>query len=183
MLLVPQRQESPYTTRRSLLAAKGGSPDLSPSPEAASHPFKRKDKGIRGEKPAIVLNLGSSYSGCCLSRRAQFGVVVLQVFLESSCSKVFGVVVLQCELYSRQESPYTTRRSLLAAKGGSPDLSPSPEAASHPFKRKDKGIRGEKPAVLGKGADPTEEAQVFLESLCSKVFEVVVLQCELYSRF
>ncbi|MQM17403.1 hypothetical protein Taro_050374, partial [Colocasia esculenta] len=26
---------------------------------------------------------------------------MLQVFLESSCSRVFGVVVLQCELYSR----------------------------------------------------------------------------------
>ncbi|MQL75472.1 hypothetical protein Taro_007843, partial [Colocasia esculenta] len=43
---------------------------------------------------------------------------------------------------SRQESPYTPRRSILAAKGGFPDLSPSPEAASHPFKRKDKGIKG-----------------------------------------
>ena len=48
MFLVPQRQESPYTTWRSLLAAKGGFPDLSPSPKAASHPFKRKDKGIKG---------------------------------------------------------------------------------------------------------------------------------------
>ncbi|MQL79113.1 hypothetical protein Taro_011552 [Colocasia esculenta] len=51
----------------------------------------------------------SSYSLCGLSRRAQsgvvvlrlvFGVVVLQVFLESSCSRVFGVAVLLCELYS-----------------------------------------------------------------------------------
>ncbi|MQL90292.1 hypothetical protein Taro_022885 [Colocasia esculenta] len=48
MLIEPQRQERPYTSRRSLLAAKGGSLDLSPSPEAASHPFKRKDKGIKG---------------------------------------------------------------------------------------------------------------------------------------
>ncbi|MQM09704.1 hypothetical protein Taro_042584 [Colocasia esculenta] len=99
MFLVPQRQESPYTSRRSLLAAKGGFPDLSPSPEAASHPFKRKDKGIKGNPWREV---------CC----------------------------------ARQESPYTSRRSLLAAKGGFPDLSPSPEAASHPFKRKDKGIKG-----------------------------------------
>ncbi|MQL84658.1 hypothetical protein Taro_017162, partial [Colocasia esculenta] len=54
MFLVPQRQESLYTTGRSLLAAKGGSPDLSPSPEAVSHPFKRKNKGIHGEKPAVL---------------------------------------------------------------------------------------------------------------------------------
>ncbi|MQL77294.1 hypothetical protein Taro_009700 [Colocasia esculenta] len=43
---------------------------------------------------------GSLYSGCCLSHRAQFVVVVLQVFLESSCSRVFGVVVLQVFLES-----------------------------------------------------------------------------------
>ncbi|MQL92601.1 hypothetical protein Taro_025230, partial [Colocasia esculenta] len=42
---------------------------------------------------------------------------------------------------------------------GFPDLSPSPKASSHPFKRKDKGIPGEKVVVQGKGADPTEEAQ------------------------
>ncbi|MQM08306.1 hypothetical protein Taro_041161 [Colocasia esculenta] len=56
-----------------------------------------KDKGIKGNpwREAVVLNLESSYFGCCLSHRAQFGVVVLQVFLESSCSRVFGVVVLQ----------------------------------------------------------------------------------------
>ncbi|MQL99333.1 hypothetical protein Taro_032055 [Colocasia esculenta] len=176
MLLEPQRQESPYTSRRNLLAAKGCSLDLSPSPEVASHPFKRKDKGIKGNpwREAVVLNLESSYSSCCLSHRAQFGVVVLQVFLESSCSRVFGVVMLLCELYSRFTHFYLgsvdtrskqvdtspgfqktqlpdwdsrstldqSRRSLLAAKGGSPDLSPSPEAASHPFKRKDKGIKG-----------------------------------------
>ncbi|MQL75949.1 hypothetical protein Taro_008333 [Colocasia esculenta] len=47
----------------------------------------------------------SSHSLCGLSRRAQFGVVVLQVFLESSCSRVFGVVVLLCELYSSRYIP------------------------------------------------------------------------------
>ncbi|MQL74911.1 hypothetical protein Taro_007280 [Colocasia esculenta] len=44
----PKEKESPYTSRRSLLAAKGGFPDLSLSPKATSHPFKRKDKGIKG---------------------------------------------------------------------------------------------------------------------------------------
>ncbi|MQL76954.1 hypothetical protein Taro_009357 [Colocasia esculenta] len=109
-----RRQESPYTSRRSLLAAKGGFPDLSPSPEAASHPFKRKDVGIKGNpwREAVVLNLESSYSGCCLSRRAQFRVVVLQVFLESSCSRVFGVAVLLCELYSRK-----VRQTLASPRG------------------------------------------------------------------
>ncbi|MQL94581.1 hypothetical protein Taro_027237 [Colocasia esculenta] len=38
----------------------------------------------------------SSHSRCGLIHRAQFGVVVLRLFLESSCSRVFGVVVLQC---------------------------------------------------------------------------------------
>ncbi|MQL91955.1 hypothetical protein Taro_024578 [Colocasia esculenta] len=47
MLHEPQKQESPYTSRRSLLGAKGGFLDLSPSPEAASYPFKRKDVGIK----------------------------------------------------------------------------------------------------------------------------------------
>ncbi|MQL76760.1 hypothetical protein Taro_009160 [Colocasia esculenta] len=57
----------------------------------------------------------SSHSLCGLSRRAQFGVVVLRLLFEpscsvwsrrapgvfeSSCSRVFGVVVLLCELYS-----------------------------------------------------------------------------------
>ncbi|MQM04386.1 hypothetical protein Taro_037183 [Colocasia esculenta] len=42
------RQESPYTSIRSFLAAKRGFPDLDPSPEVAGHPFKRKDMGIKG---------------------------------------------------------------------------------------------------------------------------------------
>ncbi|MQL71275.1 hypothetical protein Taro_003579 [Colocasia esculenta] len=50
----------------------------------------------------------SSHSRCGLSRRAQFRVVVLRLLFEPSrsvCeslnSRVFGVVVLQCVLYSR----------------------------------------------------------------------------------
>ncbi|MQL77742.1 hypothetical protein Taro_010154 [Colocasia esculenta] len=41
------RQASPYNTQKSFLAAKGVFPDLVPSPEAADHPFKRKDVGIK----------------------------------------------------------------------------------------------------------------------------------------
>ncbi|MQM04604.1 hypothetical protein Taro_037405, partial [Colocasia esculenta] len=37
----------------------------------------------------------SSYALCGLSRCAQFGVVVLQLLFEPSCSRVFGVIVLQ----------------------------------------------------------------------------------------
>ncbi|MQM00629.1 hypothetical protein Taro_033371 [Colocasia esculenta] len=48
MILLPQRQESPYTSRRSFLATKWDFPDLAPSPKAAGHPFKRKDVGIKG---------------------------------------------------------------------------------------------------------------------------------------
>ncbi|MQM21579.1 hypothetical protein Taro_054621 [Colocasia esculenta] len=61
-----------------------------------------------------MLNLESSYSGCCLSRRAQFGVVVLQ------------------------------KLQAILERGRT---------------RESKGIPGEKVAVQGKGADPTEEAQ------------------------
>ncbi|MQM00545.1 hypothetical protein Taro_033281, partial [Colocasia esculenta] len=58
--------------------------------------------------------------------------------------------------------PDSRRPSCQKREGrGFPDLSPSPEASSHPFKRKDKsrGIPGEKVTVQGKGADPTEEAE------------------------
>ncbi|MQM14125.1 hypothetical protein Taro_047053 [Colocasia esculenta] len=41
------------------------------------------------------------HQGSSIEVSARFGVVVLRLFLESSCSRVFGVVVLQCELYSR----------------------------------------------------------------------------------
>ncbi|MQM19919.1 hypothetical protein Taro_052932, partial [Colocasia esculenta] len=60
----------------------------------------------------------SLHSLCGLSRRAQFGVVVLRLLfeplcsvceslnsrlcVEPSCSRLFGVVVLQCVLYSRK---------------------------------------------------------------------------------
>ncbi|MQL89704.1 hypothetical protein Taro_022280 [Colocasia esculenta] len=59
-------------------------PALVVFPEANSHLLKyEKWRLIVEEAPqgAVVLNLESSYSGCCLSRRAQFGVVVLQEFV------------------------------------------------------------------------------------------------------
>ncbi|MQL75297.1 hypothetical protein Taro_007672 [Colocasia esculenta] len=78
-----------------------------------SNAIKEEHRQLR--RISIDFHQGSSIeasaSFCTLSRRAQvflesscsrvFGVVVLQVFLESSCSRVFGVVVLLCELYSR----------------------------------------------------------------------------------
>ncbi|MQL69311.1 hypothetical protein Taro_001600, partial [Colocasia esculenta] len=109
-------------------AAERGFPGLAPSPEVAGHPFKRKDVRIKGNlwreacctsfctvsRRALVCE--SSHSRCGLSCRAQFGVVVLRLLfepsrsvceslnsrlcVEPSCSRVFGVVVLQCELYS-----------------------------------------------------------------------------------
>ncbi|MQL91331.1 hypothetical protein Taro_023940 [Colocasia esculenta] len=145
-----------------------------------------------------------SHSLCGLSRRAQFGVVVLQVFLESSCSRVFGVVVLQCELYSRSESPRRLPEPHLVPLDGLSDRNALDLAAA----TKDQIIaRGSGSlcfcssfCIVSRRALVCESShslcglsrraqfgvavlQVFLESSCSRVFGVVVLQCELYSRF
>ncbi|MQM01527.1 hypothetical protein Taro_034285, partial [Colocasia esculenta] len=40
-------KESPYNTQKSYLVEKWVSPYLTPSPEAAGHPFKRNDVGIK----------------------------------------------------------------------------------------------------------------------------------------
>ncbi|MQL89370.1 hypothetical protein Taro_021943 [Colocasia esculenta] len=47
MILVNQRKPTPYNSQKKLFGAKGVFPDLAPSPEAADHPFKRKDVGIK----------------------------------------------------------------------------------------------------------------------------------------
>ncbi|MQL68668.1 hypothetical protein Taro_000959 [Colocasia esculenta] len=53
------------------------------------------DLKLRGAAAeADLTEFGALLDGAA-GRRAQFGVVVLQVFLESSCSRVVGVVVLQ----------------------------------------------------------------------------------------